>query len=405
MVQSWGSGDVMRTLVCLIGGLLFVSFQAIGDVVFETNPLPGYMNSARAIYAAPASGDSEEDLAAFQWAMENYTLAVRAQNYPLALKHGLKALELGEQLDSVSSEFCANLAMNLGRIYRIYRREPEVFRMYDRSLGHFTDAFGENSGELYLPVSEILLYSIRQKETSEARKYYKHLKAVVELNFDFPSENRGYFYIFESKLHRMEVLTFSARANPTSIRRSLAKALKDFEAVGHDLGTGDARFELGKHRLEARKYPLARTELALALEAYERAGLLPGDQRVLQCHLFLAEAWIRSGKDDKATPHLQHVSRHQGEVDATQMQPLIRVAPEYPERALESGIEGWVLMEFTVTVEGKVRDPRVVDSRPSGIFERAAKKAVLQWRYVPLSADGVPVEAKTEVILRFILAR
>lgn len=395
----------MRLLVCLVLGPFFFAFPAYGDVFSDFDHLPGFMNSARAIYAAPVAGDSEEDLAAFRWAMENYTIAVRSQDYSSALKHGLKALELGEQLNSVSSEFCARLAMNLGRIYRMYRREPEVFQMYDRSLGHFTDAFGENSSEHYLPVSEILLYSIRRYERTEARKYYKQLKAVVKLNFDFPSEKRGYFYIFESRLHRMEVLAFSFGANPASIRRSLARALEDFEAIGHDLGTGDARFELGKHRIETRKFSLARKELALALEAFERADLVPGDERLLQCHLFMAEAWIRSGKDDEATPHLQYVSRHQGEVSDNEIKPLIRVAPEYPAEAARRGIEGWVLMEFTITVEGKVRDPRVVDNHPSTIFDRAARKAVLQWRYVPLSVNGTPVEAKTEVVLTFELAR
>lgn len=382
-------GDNMRALVCLAAGLFSFAFSAHGDVFSDADPLPGFMNSARAIYAAPAAGDSAEDLAAFRWAMENYTEAVRQEDYQLAMQHGLKALELGERLDSVSSEFCANLALNLGRINLIHRREPHVFDMYDRSLGHFTDAFGESSSEHYLPLSEILSYSIRRYKRNEAKRYDDELGKVVSQNFDFPSLERGYYFIRKSQRHRLEVMNGSSvSSNIRKIKGFLLRALEDFEAIGDDHGIGDARFELGRYHIEFGRYRSARRELGLALEAFERAGLQPGEERILRCHLFMAEAWIRDGRDDEATPHLQFVSQHQGEVDQTDIKPLIRVAPTYPIRAARQRIEGWVLMEFTITTEGKVRDPVVIDHEPSSIFDAAATEAVFQWRYVPLSRDG-----------------
>ena len=71
--------------------------------------------------------------------------------------------------------------------------------------------------------------------------------------------------------------------------------------------------------------------------------------------------------------------------------PIVRVAPVYPARALSRGVEGYVDMSFTVTTAGTVRDPIVLFST-SSLFERAATRAVLKFKYKPRVVDGVPVD-------------
>ena len=71
--------------------------------------------------------------------------------------------------------------------------------------------------------------------------------------------------------------------------------------------------------------------------------------------------------------------------------PIVRVAPVYPARALSRGLEGYVDMSFTVTTTGTVKDPVVVFST-SSLFERAAVRAVLKFKYKPRVVDGVPVD-------------
>lgn len=71
--------------------------------------------------------------------------------------------------------------------------------------------------------------------------------------------------------------------------------------------------------------------------------------------------------------------------------PIVRVAPVYPARALSRGLEGFVDMSFTVTSAGTVKDPIVLQST-SSLFERAATRAVLKFKYKPRVVDGVPVE-------------
>lgn len=86
--------------------------------------------------------------------------------------------------------------------------------------------------------------------------------------------------------------------------------------------------------------------------------------------------------------------------------PLVRVNPEYPRRALQRGIEGWVQMQFTITAAGTVKDIKVVDSEPKKVFDEPAMQAVSRWRYNPRVENGVAVErVGIRVLLRFKLEK
>ena len=79
--------------------------------------------------------------------------------------------------------------------------------------------------------------------------------------------------------------------------------------------------------------------------------------------------------------------------------PIVRVAPIYPARALSRGLEGYVDMGFTVTPVGTVEDP-VVQFSTSTLFNRAASRAVLKFKYKPRVVDGIPVysyDVKTRI--------
>jgi protein TonB len=84
--------------------------------------------------------------------------------------------------------------------------------------------------------------------------------------------------------------------------------------------------------------------------------------------------------------------------------PLVRIAPDYPQRALQRGLEGWVRVQFTITVTGTVKDAIVVEAEPKSIFDDAALKSIARWRYNPKVEDGVAVErVGVQTIIRFQL--
>ncbi len=86
--------------------------------------------------------------------------------------------------------------------------------------------------------------------------------------------------------------------------------------------------------------------------------------------------------------------------------PLVRINPEYPQRARSRGIEGWVQVEFTISPAGTVADAKVVDADPKGLFEKAAIEAISRWKYNPKVVDGRAMERRgVGVVLTFKLEK
>lgn len=71
--------------------------------------------------------------------------------------------------------------------------------------------------------------------------------------------------------------------------------------------------------------------------------------------------------------------------------PIVKVQAIYPRRAQARGIEGYVIVEFTVSQTGAVVNPVVVEAKPEGIFEQAALDAAAKFKYKPRVMDGEPV--------------
>jgi protein TonB len=73
--------------------------------------------------------------------------------------------------------------------------------------------------------------------------------------------------------------------------------------------------------------------------------------------------------------------------------PIVKVAPIYPNRALTRGIEGYCVVQYTVTRQGTTKDPVVVDDQcTSSLFHRASVNAALKFKYKPRIMDGEAVE-------------
>ena len=73
---------------------------------------------------------------------------------------------------------------------------------------------------------------------------------------------------------------------------------------------------------------------------------------------------------------------------------LARVDPQYPREAMRGRQQGWVEVEFTIGRDGSVSDAVVVASRPSRIFDRAATRAIQEWRFEPRQENGQPVPSR-----------
>ena len=83
--------------------------------------------------------------------------------------------------------------------------------------------------------------------------------------------------------------------------------------------------------------------------------------------------------------------------------PLVKIAPRYQRKAAMANKEGWVKVEFTVTELGTVAEVKVVDADPKRLFDRAAKQAILKWKFKPRIVDGKAVSRRAVQVIEFTL--
>ena len=124
------------------------------------------------------------------------------------------------------------------------------------------------------------------------------------------------------------------------------------------------------------------------------------------------QATEQPSREDPAAAGSEHAntaapqaSSPNGVIDAGQLVLVKSVQPDYPLKARQDSIEGWVELEFTVAESGLVKDPTVHAANPRGVFDRAAIDALLQWRYKPVLVDAKPVARRARIRIRFALAR
>ena len=58
-------------------------------------------------------------------------------------------------------------------------------------------------------------------------------------------------------------------------------------------------------------------------------------------------------------------------------------------------------LEFTIGIDGAVKDMVIMGSEPQGVFDAAARQAVSQWIYRPILRNGRVVEQRARLRLRF----
>ena len=86
--------------------------------------------------------------------------------------------------------------------------------------------------------------------------------------------------------------------------------------------------------------------------------------------------------------------------------PLVAIAPQYPTRAAQRGIQGWCLVGFTVDGLGNVVEETitVVDAEPANIFDRSSERAAARFKFQPRVVDGKGVEvAGVQYLFRYEL--
>ena len=112
---------------------------------------------------------------------------------------------------------------------------------------------------------------------------------------------------------------------------------------------------------------------------------------------------IRDGVDT-LTPPPPPVDTPPAKVRVGEVRQPVKIhdaAPLYPAIAQSARVQGIVIIQATVGVDGQVIDASVLRSVP--LLDEAALAAVRQWRYTPTRLNGAPVAVVMTVTVNFTL--
>jgi|GEM_PF-1086714 len=145
---------------------------------------------------------------------------------------------------------------------------------------------------------------------------------------------------------------------------------------------------------------LRRAALDLKPDAALRLDVILEPGRVTQTVDVVAKSPHLATTQGKKAPRVPHRIRVGGDLQAANL--ISQVKPVYPEEAQEKGVEGTVLMNAVISMEGNVLSLEVIND-PDPALAQAAVEAVKQWHYRPTLLNGDPIEVVTTITVNFRL--
>ena len=312
-----------------------------------------------------------------------YREAMEASQYATAALHAEQARALGEQVLADNDEVRATLALNHGLALSKAGSQSAAYTVLKEARKPVEQAFGRES-ERFLQLEVSLLTNAPRDAAS------RHLTSVLKLaRLHYPADSEAMAVL---KLHGGSLAWWDHRA-----RGMLREAAATFARSGQPVLEAQSVFFIGK-------IDIGRDRYRDAVEAMTQVvDTLPADDTMaLMARANLVDAYERLGESERATEHCLAIGRTTPWGGTADYQPLFKRPPTYPRAAIVRGLEGHVLLEFTVDRMGFVRDPSVVESgvvRELGVrgmeylgdFEAAAMEAAGGFRYAPKFVEGKPV--------------
>lgn len=145
---------------------------------------------------------------------------------------------------------------------------------------------------------------------------------------------------------------------------------------------------LARKRVEEQKRDLERRSNEQQKRAVEQQKL--AEQQQAQDQQRLAEQQRQQAEQTRQAAERARQSQQAAATDNSQYQPLSKEAPDYPERALDKGIEGDCTVVYDVSPQGRVVNPQV-QGACHPLFMRPSVAAAETFRYQPRIVDGKPV--------------
>ena len=344
----------------------------------------------------PASAQEETQVS------KEFTKTYRAYNNAYAQRNYARAAELARKvLDLALAELGSDhekipvLQVNLAHILIITGELEQAEPILLEAKAEIIKQHGPDHTDLITVHEDHAKIYVNKKELEQARGELDTIIAIIT-NHSGP-RSPGIANVLVQK-----AAIFIAEQNVDEGEAAYREALAIYEEnYGKDnIRSADVISLLGDVDLTRQEFEKAEQKYMDALRIYED-NLLEDDPIVVANHSRLAKLYVAL-RDDKFAGHADKVIAHSPDKDGPAV-PLFVMQPKYPVFPDGERPAGWALVEFTVTTDGRVLKPRIIESKPGRVFDQVTLDVTPKWRFKPKVVEGTRVDQeKTRVRLVFV---
>jgi protein TonB len=180
----------------------------------------------------------------------------------------------------------------------------------------------------------------------------------------------------------------------------------DFEEAGREIGLlskadpTNYTLTLLRSKLDAQKKLQARQQQQAQLQQQKAADLAAVQQAAAAKAAAEKEAAAKLAAEQQAAAAKVAAASPKPATPAPPPQPagetraavvVAPASPSYPIQAARNQTSGYAVVEFTISTDGAVENPHVIDSAPRRVFDSAAVQAVTQSKLKRAFMDGKPI--------------
>ena len=130
---------------------------------------------------------------------------------------------------------------------------------------------------------------------------------------------------------------------------------------------------------------------ALNREIELRLGAGQGEPKVQARRTLAIKLAEETGDKATAVKHAVAISKSIAMDKDKDPQPVYRTETKYPVDLFNQGVEGDVTVSYSLDETGAVTSAKVIKSKPSQVFDRAALESFKAWRFTPVLENGQPI--------------
>ncbi len=388
-------------LAAIIFQLRLRRFSWLGRLT-PASSMRAAFSAALLLLASFAVAAVDADIELFDVAHQEYLAAVDSGDTELAITSAKTALDIGSRIVGTGDPDFARLLYHYGDALVNGGRADEGRSFLIQAIDELINTSGKQSPELVAVYISMATASAGFGNEAEQLKWYKRALKVTSSNFGKDSVD------YANLAYRTATSVLDESESPIGekyLKQALAIFETEFGASSKEVGY--ANYGLGRIAFFRRDSREVTEYLLQALSSFDGDGPADQEQR-LKIHAMLVQAYEALDESDNATSHCVAIGRENQLAPDQDFVPLFVISPQYPHTQLRNGVEGHVVLSFTVDEFGFVKDAEVVETRsvPTGrrsfrssfrdpvehqSFEASALAALQRYRYAPRFVDGVAV--------------